>query len=123
MLSPYSAYHPILPSLQNGLGRAVQTKRPIHIPDITAEQAYREREPLRVAAKGSVNAETALRKAISELITVRDGDKTKKMTRLEVAYTQLAIKAASGDLRALKLITQLLESFGGDAAFAGPSLL
>jgi signal transduction histidine kinase len=50
--SAYADYlkrEPIRPSLQNGLGRAVQTKRLIHIPDITAEQAYSEREPLRVA--------------------------------------------------------------------------
>jgi Family of unknown function (DUF5681) len=56
--------------------------------------------------KGSVNTETALRKAIFELITVRDaGGKTQKMTKFEVACRQLANKAAAGDQRAFKLIT------------------
>jgi GAF domain-containing protein len=59
--SAYADYlkrEPIRPSLQNGLGRAVQTKRLIHIPDITAEQAYSEREPLRVATVELAGART-----------------------------------------------------------------
>lgn len=71
-------------------------------------------------AKGSVNAEDALRRAIFEPITVKDSGKTKKMTKLEVACRQLANKAAAGDTRALKLIMQLLETFGGDADFRRP---
>jgi signal transduction histidine kinase len=54
----YLRHEPIRPSLQNGLGRAVQTKRPIHIPDITAEKAYSEREPLRVATVELAGART-----------------------------------------------------------------
>src|SRR5262249_13754071 len=33
-----------------GLGRAVRTKQAVHIADVTAEPAYRERDPMRVAA-------------------------------------------------------------------------
>jgi GAF domain-containing protein len=58
--SAYADYlkrEPIRPSLQNGLGRAVQTKRLIHIPDITAEQAYSERA-LRVATVELAGART-----------------------------------------------------------------
>jgi GAF domain-containing protein len=54
----YLRHKPIRPSLQNGLGRAVQTKQPIHIPDITAEKAYSEREPLRVATVELAGART-----------------------------------------------------------------
>ena len=46
------------PDLQNGLGRAVQNQAPIHVPDITAEEAYSEREPLRVAAVELAGART-----------------------------------------------------------------
>jgi hypothetical protein len=70
--------------------------------------------------KGSVNVETALRKAFFEIITVRDAGKSKKMTKLEVAYAQLANKAAAGDWRALKLMTQLLERFGKDGDLRPP---
>jgi GAF domain-containing protein len=54
----YLRHELIRPSLQNGLGRAVQTKRPIHIPDIIAEKAYSEREPLRVATVELAGART-----------------------------------------------------------------
>ena len=54
----YLRLEPIRPSLQNGLGRAVQTKRPIHIPDITVERGYIEREPLRVATVELAGART-----------------------------------------------------------------
>jgi hypothetical protein len=73
-----------------------------------------------VEIKGSVNAEDALRRAIFEPITVKDSGKTKRMTKFEVACRQLANKAAAGDTRALKLIMQLLEGFGGDADFRRP---
>jgi len=71
-------------------------------------------------AKGSVNAEDALRRAIFEPITVKDSGKTKRMTKLEVACRQLANKAAAGDTRALKLMIQLIKSFGTDADFRRP---
>jgi signal transduction histidine kinase len=54
----YLRHEPIRPSSLNGLGRVIQAKRPIHIPDITAEQAYSEREPLRVATVELAKART-----------------------------------------------------------------
>jgi GAF domain-containing protein len=38
------------PGPGTGLGRAVRTKHAVHIADVTAEPAYRERDPMRVAA-------------------------------------------------------------------------
>jgi GAF domain-containing protein len=38
------------PVPRTGLGRAVRTKQAVHIADVTAEPAYRERDPMRVAA-------------------------------------------------------------------------
>ena len=40
----------INPGPGTGLGRAVRTKQIVHIADVTAEPAYRERDPIRVAA-------------------------------------------------------------------------
>jgi class 3 adenylate cyclase/putative methionine-R-sulfoxide reductase with GAF domain len=40
----------IYPGPQTGLGRVVRTKRVVHVRDATAEPAYRERDPIRVAA-------------------------------------------------------------------------
>jgi two-component system, NtrC family, sensor kinase len=54
----YLRREPIRPSLKNGLGRALQAKEPIHILDITAEQGYSEREPLRVATAELAGART-----------------------------------------------------------------
>jgi len=39
---------PIIPSSNTGLARLVRTKEVIHIPDLKADSAYAEREPLRV---------------------------------------------------------------------------
>src|SRR5262249_975045 len=38
------------PGAETGLGRAAQTKQVVHIADVTADRAYTERDPLRVAA-------------------------------------------------------------------------
>jgi signal transduction histidine kinase/putative methionine-R-sulfoxide reductase with GAF domain len=38
------------PGPGTGLGRAVRTKQAVHIADVTTETAYRERDPMRVAA-------------------------------------------------------------------------
>jgi signal transduction histidine kinase/putative methionine-R-sulfoxide reductase with GAF domain len=40
---------PIRPGPQTGLGRVASTKQVVHIPDLTAEEAYIARDPLRVA--------------------------------------------------------------------------
>src|SRR5262249_46358218 len=46
------------PGAGTGLGRAAQTKQVVHIADVTADRAYTERDPLRVAAveQGGVRA-------------------------------------------------------------------
>src|SRR5262249_13870015 len=40
----------VQPGRGRGLGGAVRTKQAVHIADVTAEPAYRERDPMRVAA-------------------------------------------------------------------------
>src|SRR5262245_608700 len=40
---------PVCPNSKTGLGRMASTKQVVHIADLAAEQAYADREPLRVA--------------------------------------------------------------------------
>ena len=47
----WEQHGPIKPSLQTGLGRLVRTKQVAHIPDLKADPAYAEREPLRVVSR------------------------------------------------------------------------
>ena len=54
----YLRHEPVTPSLKNGLGRVLQSKQPIHILDVTAEQGYSQREPLRVATVELAGART-----------------------------------------------------------------
>jgi two-component system NtrC family sensor kinase len=51
---------PASPDPRNALGRLLQTKQPVHIADLAAEQAYFEREPRRVAAVEIAGAHTYL---------------------------------------------------------------
>src|SRR3954449_6533758 len=44
----WEQHAPILPSQNTGLGRLARTKQVAHIPDLKADSAYAEREPLRV---------------------------------------------------------------------------
>jgi signal transduction histidine kinase/DNA-binding response OmpR family regulator len=48
------------PDPRNAFGRVLTTKQPVHITDITAEPAYAEREPARVAAVELAKARTFL---------------------------------------------------------------
>src|SRR5262249_33462767 len=49
-LAEYLRRDPQRPDPRNSLGRVLQTKQPVHIPDVTLEPAYAERERLRVTA-------------------------------------------------------------------------
>ena len=58
--------------------------------------------------KGSLNLTTALMKALREKVIINEHGQRRKITKLEAAVKQLANKTASGDLRALSLLAQLL---------------
>src|SRR5262249_57970336 len=45
----YLRDHPLRPDPRTAVGRLLQTKQPVHIIDVTAEPAYVEGEPSRVA--------------------------------------------------------------------------
>jgi len=59
-LGDYLRREPPRPDPRNSLGRVLRTKQPVHIADITAEPAYAEREPARVAAVELAKARTFL---------------------------------------------------------------
>jgi GAF domain-containing protein len=50
----------IRPGPRTGLGRAARTKQVVHVADITAEQAYAERDPTRIATADLAGARTIL---------------------------------------------------------------
>jgi GAF domain-containing protein len=51
---------PVHPSANTGLGRVAHTKEVVHIPDLKADSAYAERDPLRVAAVERAGTRTCL---------------------------------------------------------------
>jgi hypothetical protein len=57
--------------------------------------------------KGRPNLVTALQKALREKVFVNDNGRRKTITKGEAAMKQLANKAASGDLHALKHVVML----------------
>ena len=58
--------------------------------------------------KGSLNYEATLLRTLQETVIINENGKRKKVTKLEAALKQLLNKAASGDLRALMLLTSLV---------------
>jgi GAF domain-containing protein len=59
----------IKPGAATGLGRMMQTKQVVHVADVTAEPAYRERDPTRVAA-----AELGGVRALLDVPMVKEGE-------------------------------------------------
>ena len=57
--------------------------------------------------KGSVNVVTSLSKALRERVVINENGRRKTVTKLEAALKQLVNKAATGDLRALRHLTEL----------------
>jgi hypothetical protein len=54
--------------------------------------------------KGVLNASTALAQTLREKVVVNENGQRKTITKLQAAIKQFVNKAASGDLRALKLL-------------------
>jgi hypothetical protein len=60
--------------------------------------------------KGTLNMATVLERTLRERVVVNENGKRKTVSKLEAAAKQLANKAASGDLKALQLLTALVRS-------------
>jgi hypothetical protein len=59
--------------------------------------------------KGSLNVETVFIKSLQEKVVINENGQRKKVTKLEAALKQLANKAASGDMRAIRQLLELAQ--------------
>lgn len=59
--------------------------------------------------KGSKNRATLLEEVVNATIQVSENGHHKKVTKLEAGYIQLANKAASGDLQAIKILNEMYD--------------
>ena len=73
--------------------------------------------------KGSKNLATIVTTAAMQLITVTEHGKTRQVTKLEAAMTQLLNKAASGDFGAVRLLIQVIPGMESQAAKIGAPAL
>jgi hypothetical protein len=60
--------------------------------------------------KGTLNIATVLERTLLEKVVINENGKRKIITKLEAAIKQLTNKAASGELKALQLLTALVRS-------------
>ncbi len=60
--------------------------------------------------KGTLNIATVLERTLREKVVINENGKRKIITKLEAAIKQLTNKAASGELKALQLLTALVRS-------------
>jgi hypothetical protein len=60
--------------------------------------------------KGTLNLATVLERTLREEVVINENGRRKVITKLEAAITQLINKSASGDLKALALLTGLVRS-------------
>jgi hypothetical protein len=70
--------------------------------------------------KGASNMATVLERTLKEKVIVIENGKRKTVTKLEAAVKQLANQAASGQLKAMQLLTTLVRS-AEDRATAAPA--
>jgi hypothetical protein len=60
--------------------------------------------------KGVLNMATVLERTLREKVVINENGRRKIISKLQAAVTQLTNKAASGDLKALQLLTVLVRS-------------
>ncbi len=60
--------------------------------------------------KGTLNVATALKKTLREKVVINENGRRKTVTKLEAAFKQLVNMAATGELRAIQLLSALVRS-------------
>ena len=60
--------------------------------------------------KGTLNLATALKKTLREKVVINENGRRKTVTKLEAAFKQLVNMAATGELRAIQLLSALARS-------------
>jgi len=66
--------------------------------------------------KGALNMATVLERILRERVVINENGKRKTITKLEAAFKQLTNKAASGELKAVQLLSALVRSAEDRAA-------
>jgi hypothetical protein len=61
--------------------------------------------------KGSLNLATILDRTLREKVVINENGQRKIVTKMEAATKQIVNKAASGDLRAVRLLMELWDSY------------
>src|ERR1700737_1626065 len=69
---------------------------------------------------GPKNLKTLLSDALNELVIVAANGGRRKVTKREAIITQLVNRSATADLRAIKILLDLLRDIGGHAKPASP---
>lgn len=62
------------------------------------------------------NASTIVREALSAKVKLKENGRIRNMSKLEVSMTQLANKAAGGDLKAIQMVIGLYREVEAEAA-------
>jgi hypothetical protein len=57
--------------------------------------------------KGNLNLATILDEALNERVSIRENGRTRTANKMEIAVKQVVNKAAAGDLRAFKILSEL----------------
>lgn len=65
--------------------------------------------------RNAKNASTIVREALTAKVRLRENGRTRNMSKLEVCMTQLANKAAAGDLKAIQMVISLYREVEAEA--------
>lgn len=66
--------------------------------------------------RAAKNSATIVREALTAKVKLKENGRTRTMSKLEVSMTQLANKAAGGDLKAIAMVLSLYRDAEADAA-------
>jgi Family of unknown function (DUF5681) len=73
--------------------------------------------------RGSLNINSILKKAMSEVVVVNERGRSKRLTKMEVAVRQIINKAAAGDINAFKLTYAMASQIDPTVESVSPDLL
>lgn len=71
--------------------------------------------------KGILNMASVLRRTLRERVVIKENGRRRTVTKLQAAVTQVTNKAASGDLKAMQLLANLVRSAEDAAATSEPT--